>query len=186
MTESRPLAAVKAAISPLVYDGGHGAMDGPQVTDMVEEIAEAAVRALRPRTQHEYYDNARQNLISEHDCTFEDGQWWFGHGMPCQYPQLHAVEHAITYLRAIWMGLGEPTRNTPAGEIIAILQGKRVATSTQKEWAAEKDEFTADRRNALSEFLFTIYEHGTKPNALAEADAILAFLRDYTPEEDTE
>lgn len=28
----------------------------------------------------------------------------------------------------------------------------------------------------LSEFLFTIYDHGTKPNALAEAGAILAFM----------
>ena len=31
-------------------------------------------------------------------------------------------------------------------------------------------------RGDLSNFLFTIYDHGTNPNALAEADAILAFL----------
>lgn len=37
----------------------------------------------------DYYDPARQNLISEHDCVFEDGEWWFGHGMPCKHPQLH-------------------------------------------------------------------------------------------------
>lgn len=45
-------------------------------------------------TEHrtlDYYDPARQNLISEHDCTFEDGQWWFGHGMPCKHPALHTA-----------------------------------------------------------------------------------------------
>lgn len=31
-----------------------------------------------------------------------------------------------------------------------------------------------DVREALAEFLFTIYEHGTQPNALREADSILA------------
>lgn len=35
---------------------------------------------------------------------------------------------------------------------------------------------TDDEREALSEFLFTVYEHGTQPNALKEADAILTFL----------
>lgn len=34
-----------------------------------------------------------------------------------------------------------------------------------------------DEREALSEFLFTVYEHGSQPNALREADAILSFLR---------
>lgn len=41
------------------------------------------------REESDYYDPQRQNLISEHDCVFEDGVWWFGHGMPCQYPRLH-------------------------------------------------------------------------------------------------
>ena len=31
-------------------------------------------------------------------------------------------------------------------------------------------------REALSDFLFTVYDHGTQPNALREADAILTFL----------
>lgn len=35
-----------------------------------------------------------------------------------------------------------------------------------------------DEREALSEFLFTVYEHGDAPNALREADAILSFLAD--------
>ena len=33
-----------------------------------------------------------------------------------------------------------------------------------------------DDRGELSEFLFTIYDHGTSPNALREADAILAWM----------
>lgn len=37
-----------------------------------------------------------------------------------------------------------------------------------------------DEREALSEFLFTVYDHGTQPNALREADAILSFLRHRT------
>lgn len=152
-----------------------------------ESLEEAErIRRTWPQTKPGYYDPARQDWISEHDCSFEDGQWWFGHGMPCKHPELHSVEHAITYLRAIWMGMGEPTSNTPAGAVIAILRGERIETSIQKEWAADKDEFAANRRGALSEFLFTIYEHGTKPNALAEADAILAFLRDYDPSEEPE
>lgn len=36
-------------------------------------------------------------------------------------------------------------------------------------------------REALSEFLFTVYEHGTQPNALREADAILSFLASRRP-----
>lgn len=125
---AEPLAAVKAAISPLVYDGGSNMID--DVSTLTEEIAEAAVRALRPfsrrrRPQYEYYDKKRQNLISEHDCTFEDGTWWFGHGMECQYPALHGAPLAIEYIEATWLGHGLPTRNTPAGEIIAILKGER-------------------------------------------------------------
>lgn len=37
-------------------------------------------------------------------------------------------------------------------------------------------EEAVDARGALSNFLFTIYEHGTNPNALREADSILEFL----------
>lgn len=37
-----------------------------------------------------YYDPSRQDIVSEHDCVFEDGEWWFGHGMICRYPELHA------------------------------------------------------------------------------------------------
>lgn len=35
------------------------------------------------------------------------------------------IDQAIAYIRASWLGTGEPTRNTPAGEIIAILRGDR-------------------------------------------------------------
>ena len=35
---------------------------------------------------------------------------------------------------------------------------------------------TDDEREALSNFLFSVYEHGSQPNALREADAILSFL----------
>lgn len=35
------------------------------------------------------------------------------------------IDQAIAYIRAAWLGTGEPTRNTPAGEIIAILRGDR-------------------------------------------------------------
>lgn len=41
---------------------------------------------------------------------------------------------------------------------------------------------TNNLRYALSEFLFTIYDHGTSPNALAEADAILHFLLEESEE----
>ena len=34
-----------------------------------------------------------------------------------------------------------------------------------------------DDREMLSDFLFTVYDHGTLPNALREADAILDFLQ---------
>lgn len=32
------------------------------------------------------------------------------------------IEKAIAYVRVSWLGNGEPTRDTPAGEIIAILE----------------------------------------------------------------
>lgn len=35
------------------------------------------------------------------------------------------------------------------------------------------------KREALSEFLFTVYDHGTSPNALVEADAIIEFLEEW-------
>lgn len=35
------------------------------------------------------------------------------------------------------------------------------------------------KREALSEFLFLIYDHGTNPNALVEADAIIEFLDEW-------
>lgn len=128
------------------------------VNDVTDATVQEAVRALgahwnpeEPETAMraaleavhsphlEYYDPARQDRISEHDCSFEGGAWWFGHGMPCRYPQLHAAEHAIAYIEDTWLGHGKPTRNTPAGEIIAILHGERaherktpVAPSIQK------------------------------------------------------
>lgn len=40
---------------------------------------------------------------------------------------------------------------------------------------------TDDEREALSNFLFTVYEHGSQPNALREADAILSFLASRRP-----
>lgn len=52
----------------------------------------AIVNSIIERTNPEkldYYDPARQNLVSEHDCDYEDGEWWFGHGMPCKHPGLH-------------------------------------------------------------------------------------------------
>lgn len=51
--------------------------------------------ALRESLRLDYYDPARQNLISEHDCTYEDGEWWFGHGMPCKHPGLHGAPPAL-------------------------------------------------------------------------------------------
>lgn len=36
-----------------------------------------------------------------------------------------------------------------------------------------------DEREALSNFLFSVYEHGSQPNALREADAILSFLASH-------
>ena len=42
-----------------------------------------------------------------------------------------------------------------------------------------------DERRALSEFLFTVYDHGTQPNALREADAILSFLASRRPAAET-
>lgn len=35
------------------------------------------------------------------------------------------IEQAIAYVEASWLGNGKPVRNTPAGEIIAILRGER-------------------------------------------------------------
>ena len=40
---------------------------------------------------------------------------------------------------------------------------------------------TDDEREALSNFLFSVYEHGSQPNALREADAILSFLASIRP-----
>ena len=40
---------------------------------------------------------------------------------------------------------------------------------------------TVDEREALSNFLFSVYEHGSQPNALREADAILSFLASIRP-----
>ena len=37
-------------------------------------------------------------------------------------------------------------------------------------------------REALSDFLFSIYDHGTQPSALREADAILTFLAARSPQ----
>lgn len=38
----------------------------------------------------EYYDPARQEDPTEHyECSLEDGEIWFGHGMICRYPELH-------------------------------------------------------------------------------------------------
>lgn len=40
---------------------------------------------------------------------------------------------------------------------------------------------TDDEREALGNFLFSVYEHGSQPNALREADAILSFLASRRP-----
>jgi hypothetical protein len=41
----------------------------------------------------EYYDPARQEIRFEHeDCVVEDGERWFGHGMPCRHPEWHEDE----------------------------------------------------------------------------------------------
>ena len=40
---------------------------------------------------------------------------------------------------------------------------------------------TDEEREALSNFLFSVYEHGSQPNALREADAILSFLASIRP-----
>lgn len=37
-------------------------------------------------------------------------------------------------------------------------------------------EAKSHEREALSEHLFSLYDHGTSPNALREADSILEFL----------
>lgn len=43
------------------------------------------------------------------------------------------IDQAIAYIRASWLGNGEPTRNSPAGEIIAILRGERTFGEPQGE-----------------------------------------------------
>ncbi len=43
------------------------------------------------------------------------------------------IKQAIAFIRASWMGHGEPTRNTPAGEIIAILRGEGTFKEPQDE-----------------------------------------------------
>lgn len=45
----------------------------------------------------------------------------------------------------------------------------------------EKAQAPTDEREALSNFLFSVYEHGSQPNALREADAILSFLASIRP-----
>lgn len=57
-----------------------------------EWFRDQARAALAVFERLDYYDPRRQNLISEHDCVFEDGEWWFGHGMPCKHPTLHSEE----------------------------------------------------------------------------------------------
>lgn len=43
------------------------------------------------------------------------------------------IEQAVAYIRASWVGLTEPTPNTPAGAIIAILEGERSFREPQGE-----------------------------------------------------
>lgn len=56
---------------------------------------EAALRDLVKAVQVDYFDPRRQQFASEHsDCLVEDGERWFGHGMPCRFPQFHDGEAA--------------------------------------------------------------------------------------------
>ncbi|MCK2034467.1 hypothetical protein [Microbacterium sp. KSW4-4] len=66
------------------------------VADVIEQLRTRLLDEFRRSDVPEpsagsldYYDPARQDRISEHDCVFEDGEWWFGHGMPCKHPKLH-------------------------------------------------------------------------------------------------
>lgn len=49
------------------------------------------------------------------------------------------IEQAIAYIRASWVGLGEPTPNTPAGAMIEILEGELSFTERHGEPSDAQD-----------------------------------------------
>lgn len=77
----------QAIVKPEVLHLYRGGAESRSLQVTREELA----TALRM----EYYDPRRQDSIAEHDCDFEDGTWWFGHGMPCLHPQLHATPEVL-------------------------------------------------------------------------------------------
>ncbi len=83
------------------------------------EVSEPSAERL------DYYDPARQNRISEHDCVFEDGEWWFGHGMPCMHPKLHAErqgEPSFAEARAALAEWERPVNLSPLRRMRAALR----------------------------------------------------------------
>lgn len=85
--------------------------------------AEAAYPALNDDDEVLSYPRAalRQHRRGAYITGFTDGAL----RRPVQGEPTERIEQAIAYIRASWLGTGEPTRNTPAGEIIAILRGDR-------------------------------------------------------------
>lgn len=86
--------------------------------------AEAAYPALNDGDELLSYPRAalRQHKRGAYITGFTDGAL----RRPVQaQPTDERIDRAIAYIRASWLGAGEPTRNTPAGEIIAILRGDR-------------------------------------------------------------
>lgn len=68
------------------------------------------------------------------------------------------IEKAIAYVRASWLGNGEPTRDTPAGEIIAILAA--VPTDALR---AVKAEVWDEGQQAEAEAQFQDAGYGKRP-----------------------
>lgn len=54
------------------------------------------------------------------------------------------IEQAVAYIRAAWVGLTEPTPNTPAGAILAILRGERSCSCGTNEPASGKHRLSCD------------------------------------------
>ena len=78
--------------------------------------------------------------------------------------------------------IGEDRYCHPDGGVDCYTLASHDLTSLANQAFIEKaQDPTDDEREALSNFLFSVYEHGSQPNALREADAILSFLASRRP-----
>lgn len=110
--------------------------------DEFAEVPEPSAERL------DYYDPARQDRISEHDGVFEDGEWWFGHGMPCKHPKLHAEPQ------------GEPSDDYEAGYAEGFHHGVSSPRGSARDDRVDGEPSDASVRAALREWFRGIIAGG--------------------------